>query len=75
MPFWCAMADPIVIDCSNPCTVTVVHDLAIPILHMDTEDAGLVAGAVLVVWATAYAFRVLIRALNIDRKESTDSSD
>ncbi len=69
------MADPVVIDCSTPCTVTVVHDLALPPLQLDTADAGLIAGAILIVWATAYGFRVLIRALNVDRNESVNSED
>jgi hypothetical protein len=67
------MADPVVIDCPSTCTVTVVHELALPPLQLDTEDAAQVAGAVLLVWATGYAFRALIRALNVDRKEDTDS--
>lgn len=69
------MADPVVIDCTNPCTVTVVHDLALPPLQLDLVAAGQVASAILLVWATAYAFRVFIRALNVDRSESVNSDD
>lgn len=69
------MADPVVIDCSTACTVTVVHELALPPLQLDTEDAGSIAGAILLVWATGYAFRVLIRSLSVDRNESVNSDD
>lgn len=69
------MADPVVIECPTACTVTVVHDLALPPLQLTLEEGGKVAAAVLLVWATAYAIRMAIRTLNVDRKESTSSDD
>ncbi len=65
---------PVQVTCSvSPCDVQLT--LNVPIWAMDTEDAALVSAAILIVWATAYAFRVLIRALNVDRNESVNSED
>lgn len=65
---------PVAVTCSvSPCEVQLT--LNVPMWSMDTEDAGLLAGAILIVWATGYAFRALIRALNVDRSESTNSED
>lgn len=60
------MADPQIIECAGACTVTVVHEIALPVLSMSTEDAAMISGAVLLVWVVGYAFRVLIRTLNVD---------
>lgn len=60
------MADPQIIECTGACTVTVVHELALPVLSMSTDDAAMISGAVLLVWVVGYAFRVLIRTLNVD---------
>ncbi len=65
---------PVQVTCSvSPCDVQVT--LNMPIWQMDTEDAAAVAAAILIVWATGYAFRVLIRALSVDRSESASSDD
>lgn len=69
------MADPVVIECAGSCSVTVVHELALPPLQLDAADAAQLAGAVLLVWATGYAFRVLIRTLNVDHKEDSSTAD
>lgn len=68
------MADPTVIECPSACTVTVVHELSLPPLQLDTADGAAIAGAVLAVWAVGWAFRMLIRALNIDGN-STNSTE
>lgn len=60
------MADPQIIECTGACTVTVVHELALPVLSMSTDDAALISGAILLVWVVGFAFRMLIRALNVD---------
>jgi hypothetical protein len=60
------MADPQIINCDSACTVTVVHELALPVLDLDTGDAALISSAVLLVWVVGYVFRMLIRTLNID---------
>lgn len=69
------MAEPTYISCPTSCTVTVVHDLSIPPFQLDAVEGGLIAGAVLAVWAVGYGFRALIRALNIDGNSSTSESE
>lgn len=69
------MADPVYVECSTACTVTVVHELAIPPLQLDTQAAGEIALAILGVWAVAWAFRMLIRAVNVDSNSAATSSD
>ena len=69
------MADPTVIDCPSTCTVTVVHELSLPPLQLSAEEGAAIAGAVLAIWAVGYAFRMAIRALNIDGDSSTQSEE
>ena len=69
------MADPTVIDCPSACTVTVVHELSLPPLQLTAEEGAAIAGAVLAIWAVGYAFRMAIRALNIDGDSSTQSEE
>lgn len=69
------MADSTVIECPGTCTVTVVHELSLPPLQLDTADGAAIAGAVLAVWAVGWAFRMLIRALHIDGNSSTSSEE
>lgn len=69
------MADPTYIQCPGACTVTVVHELSLPPLQLDTADGAAIAGAVLAVWAVAYAFRMVIRALNIDGNSTTSTEE
>ncbi len=66
------MADPTVIQCSSSCTVTVVHELAIPALNLSVEEAQQIALPILVVWATAWAIRQVIRLIDspVEEKES-----
>lgn len=68
------MADPQIIQCSASCTVTVIHELALPVLSLSTEDAALISGAVLLVWVVGYVFRMLIRTLNIDSGSTTEEN-
>ncbi len=58
-----AVADPTVIQCSSACTVTVVHELHIPVLELSIEDANLIGGAIVLVWAIGYGFRLLSRQI------------
>lgn len=67
--------EPQVIQCANDCVVTVVHEFAIPLLSLSTEDATLISSAVLLVLATGWAFRVLIRVLNTTDGDSTLKGD
>lgn len=57
------MAEPTVIECTSACTVTVVHEISIPPFQLDTADAGVIAAAVLAVWAVGFGFRALIQTL------------
>lgn len=57
------MADPTTITCSASCTVTVVHELSLAPLQLDTADAAQIALAVIGVWAVGWAFRMLVRTL------------
>lgn len=67
------MADPVIIDCSTACTVTVVHELSLPPLQLDAAEGAAIAGAVLAIWAIGWAFRVLIQTLrNTDGNQSTN---
>lgn len=60
------MADPTVIECASACTVTLVHEFASPLFDLSMQDAASIGGAVLLVWAVGFGFRVLIRALQVD---------
>lgn len=57
------MADPVVIDCPSTCTVTVVHELSLPPLQLDTADGAAISSAILLVWGVGWGFRVLIQTL------------
>jgi len=68
------VADPTVIDCTSACTVTVVHELSLPPLQLDTGDAAQIALAVIGVWAVGWAFRMLIRTLGTaDKSAETET--
>lgn len=68
------MAGDVYVTCSvSPCQI--VHTIDLPPFQLDTADGALIAGAVLVVWALGWAFRVLIRALNIDGVSSKPESE
>jgi hypothetical protein len=67
------MPDPTVIECATACTVTVVHEISIPVLNLSLEEGAGIAGAVLAVWAVGYAFRAFGQAIfggNSSTKES-----
>ena len=68
------MADPQqIIECAGACTVTVIHEFALPVLNLDTEAAASIGGAVLLVWAVGFGFRVLIRTLFIDENREKEN--
>lgn len=58
--------------CESACTVTL--DLALPPFQLDTADGAAIGGAVLIVWAVAWGFRMVIRALHVDQAPG-DGSD
>lgn len=69
------MSDPVAITCDSACTVTVVHELSLPPLQLDAAEGALIAGAVLAVWVVGWAFRMLIRTLNIDGKPTNSTEE
>jgi len=69
------MADPQIITCDGACTVTVVHELALPVLDLSPADAGAISSAVLLVWVVGWSFRALIRALKAIDGSSTTTEE
>lgn len=51
------------IQCTSACTVTVQHEITLPVLNLSPEEGAQIASAILAVWAVAWAFRVLIQAM------------
>lgn len=60
--------------CDAACTITLQHEIVTPVFNLDTADGAAIAGAILLVWAAGFAFRMLIRALNVDRPGSTSEA-
>lgn len=58
------MTEPVTVTCAGACTVTHVITLNVPLLSMDAADGARISGAILLVWAVAFGFRMLIRTLN-----------
>ena len=56
------MAGDTIITCSvSPCTI--VHQIDLPPFQLDTVDGGLVAAAIVGIWAIGFGFRMLVRAM------------
>ena len=64
------MADPIVIDCSSACTVTVVHELSLPPLQLTPDEGLQIVVAVIVMWCVGWAFRQVIRLIKTSEEDS-----
>ena len=69
------MADPIVIECTTACTVTVVHELSLPPLQLSADEGAVIAGAILAIWAIGWGFRVLIQTLKHTDGNSTQEEN
>lgn len=69
------MADPTVIECASACTVTVVHELSIPLLEITHEQGEQIALAIVGVWAVAWGIRQVILTIRQSGagKEETES--
>lgn len=66
------MADQ-VIQCAQACTVTVRHEFALPVLSLSPEEGAAISGAVLLIWAVGWGFRVLIQTLrNTDGNQTQE---
>lgn len=70
------MADPVptYVTCTTSCTITIVHDLALPPLQLDAAEGALIAGAILAIWAIGFGFRALVKTLNIGGNTQPDES-
>lgn len=55
------MADPVYVQCSSSCTVTL--DVSAPLLDLTTDDAGQLALAMITVLGVGWAFRILVKTL------------
>lgn len=56
------MADPTVIQCADACTITVQHVITIPgVTDLTIEQASMVGGAIVLVWAVGWGYRRLTR--------------
>ena len=69
------MADPIVIDCTTACTVTVVHELSLPPLQLSADEGAVIASAILAIWAIGWGFRALIQTLKHTDGNSTSEEN
>jgi hypothetical protein len=51
------------IQCTSACTVTVQHEITLPVLSLSPVEGAAISSAVLLVWAVAWAFRALIQTI------------
>lgn len=51
------------IQCNSACTVTVQHEITLPLLDMSPAEGAAISSAILLVWAVAWAFRALIQTI------------
>lgn len=61
------------IQCTEACTVTVRHEIALPVLDLSPEDGAAISSAILLVWAVGWAFRALIQAIRSDGSSTQES--
>lgn len=67
------MADQ-VIQCPSACTVTVVHEVNVPILNLSLEEASALMTPITLVFCAAWGFRALLRFINSPDERSSDDS-
>jgi hypothetical protein len=67
--------EPVTVNCTGSCTVTHQVEISLPPFQLDAAEGAAIASAVLAVWATAYAFRVVIRMLRSSDSESNPESE
>lgn len=51
------------IQCTSACTVTVQHEITLPLLDLSPEEGAAISSAILLVWAVAWGFRALIQTI------------
>lgn len=49
------------IQCTTACTLTVQHEITLPVLDMSPAEGAAISSAILLIWAVAWAFRALIQ--------------
>ncbi|WP_369641706.1 hypothetical protein [Acidovorax sp. A79] len=59
------------IQCASACTVTVVHEITLPVLDLSPAEAAQISSAILLVWSVGWAFRSLIQTIRSDGNSST----
>lgn len=64
------MADPIVIQCSQACTVAV--ELRIPGLDLSIQDAMTIGFGIVAVWAVAWCWAEIARAVDARNERNED---
>ena len=52
-----------VIQCAAACTVTVQHEITLPLLDLSPAEGAQIGSAILLVWAVAWSFRVLVQTI------------
>ena len=57
------MAEPVYLNCTGACTVTVVHEISIPPFQLNEVEGAQIAGAILAVWALGFGIRAVIQTL------------
>ena len=57
------MADQ-VIQCPSSCTVTVVHEVNVPLLNLSLADAAALMTPITLVFCAAWGFRAVLRFIN-----------
>lgn len=60
--------DPVIVQCASSCEATLV--MSTPWQSLTAADGAQISAAILLVWATGWGFRTLIRFL----KESDEAS-
>ena len=53
-----------IIQCDSACTVTVVHELSLPLFQLTKEEGAQIALAIGAVWIVGWAIRMLARVLS-----------
>lgn len=65
-------AGDVYVTCSvSPCQI--VHTIDLPPFQLTIAEGAEIAGAILAVWAVGFGARLVIRALNVDGKSTSES--
>jgi len=66
------MSSSQIIECTSACTVTVVHEISLPIFNLSLSEGAAISSAVLLVWAVGWGFRAVIQALRTDGNSTNE---